>query len=80
MSDEDKKESIDVDSLSWGSAAKDVVRKVYGNLEKQPNVMAMKIEIANTLASFALNDNGTRDIMQDRLAEIKKFYKEGETK
>ena len=74
---EDKNESIDVDSLSWGSASKDVVRKVYGNLDKEPSVMAMKIEIANVEASFALG-NIDRTELKTNIKEIKAFYKEGE--
>ena len=79
MEEENNKENIDVDSLSWGSASKDCVRKVYGNLEKMPSVMAMKIEIANVEAGFALG-NYTRDQMHEQVDEIKKHYKEGETK
>jgi len=74
---EDKNESIDVDSLSWGSASKDVVRKLYGNLDKEPSVMAMKIEIANVEASFALG-NIDRTELKTNIKEIKAFYKEGE--
>ncbi len=67
------KESIDVDSLAWGSASKDVLRKVYGNLDKTPNVMAMKIEIANTLAEFALKQI-TSEEMKNRVIMIKEHY------
>lgn len=74
----DEKESIDVDSLSWGSASKDCVRKVYGNLDKMPNVMAMKIEIANVLAEFAQGNIDSNE-MDNRVKTIKKHY-EGDVK
>lgn len=72
----DERESIDIDSLCWGSASKDVLRKVYGNLDKMPNVMAMKIEIANVLADYAQGSVTTekRGEMQNLIKEIKKHY------
>ena len=69
----DEKESIDVDSLSWGSAAKDCLRKVYGNLDKMPMVMAMKIEIANAQADFALCKI-SREGLEISMEDIKKHY------
>ena len=69
----DERESIDVDSLAWGSAAKDVLRKVYGNLDKTPSVMAMKIELANVMADFALKTIN-RDMMLTATTQIRKDY------
>lgn len=75
--EENEKENIDTDSLSWGSASKDCVRKIYGNLEKQPKIMAMKIEIANELAEFAIGHiDGEKTLVS--IESIKERYKKGD--
>ena len=72
--EEDK--DINTDSLNWGSASKDGARKVYGNLDLAPSVMAKKIEIANVLNAFALGQKN-REVMEAEITSIKEHYDSG---
>ncbi len=73
MEVKENSDSIDIDSLAWGSASKDAVCKVYGNMEKHPLTIAMKIEIANIMREFALCKID-REKMEKEIKETKKHY------
>lgn len=77
MEVKENSDSIDIDSLAWGSAAKDACCKVYGNLDKQPMTFAMKVEIANIMRKFALEQIARED-MKAELDKVQEHYKEGD--
>ena len=58
MSEEEKINVEEPDSISWGSASKDSQRKVYGNIKTAPVEMGRKVLIANKMKELALGEIG----------------------
>ena len=60
--DNNSQESIETDSISWGTAAKSSGKKIYGNALIAPHDMAKKIINMKLLEQLALGEIDAADV------------------